>query len=172
MSLAIEFHNDIDPSFVLAMMEKHRLLPDAMRANPATIAAFANASACIAITDDEDYKAFILETVLAEGVMDLTAFVLDREIIKKRGEIESFQYILRDKWFGSGEIRRIQTYIPITRKNTKRLFVYLGFIQETRDCGLRSLLKINGKEESCVAMGLLPGDPIRENVVQAEVIHA
>lgn len=171
MSLVLEFHDYIDGEFLLALMEKHRLLPDTAAHNPALLKLFAESSRCVSIRDETEYKVFLLETPINPGVIDLTCFILDRDVIKRRGEIESFQEELRAHWFSNG-VRRVQGYIPITRKNTKRLFVFLGFIQETRDCGLRNLFKINGREESCIAMGLLPNDPIRTNDFKAEVMNA
>ena len=173
MSLVVTRHNGIRPDFLFEMMEKQRLLPEWVSINPSSIVDLANRCKVNTISEDEIIYAMMIEFIVMPGVKDLLVFVLDKGIMRRKDEIAELQDKLRANWFEEG-MRRVQVSVPLSRKNTKRILLYMGFVQETRDCGLRNLMKYGPKQESCIIMGLLPSDPLRklEVIEEPELTHA
>lgn len=167
--LSIQRFDKVSPEFLFELMSKQRLLPDTIANNPPVLVSIAENSKLTLIQDDESDKVLFLETRKARGILDLFVFIIDREVMKQKDEISALQKELREIWFAtsSNDVRRVQAFVPVSRKNTKRLLLALGFVQETRDCGLRELLRFGPKVESSVVMGLLPSDPYRTVPVPA-----
>lgn len=167
MSLTIQRFERVQPEFLFELMSKQRLLPDVITRNPPLLVNIAQNSKVTLVQGGGEDKILFLETAKAPEVLDLFVFIVDREVMKQKEDISALQTELREIWFEPvyHRARRVQSFVPASRKNTKRLLLALGFVQETRDCGLRELLKFGPKLEASIVMGLLPSDPYRAPLV-------
>jgi hypothetical protein len=158
----------IDGSVLYSLLERHLLLPEALK-NPAVCMMAANTMNVGFLHDDgEKPMAVLLETTPEPGIVGLL-FISERaHINQRRDELIEVSIQLRERWFGQMGAVRVESRIPIERTQTIRCLRHMGFKVETMPKGLRNAVIYNSKPKDLCVMSLLPSDPVKELSKQVE----
>lgn len=165
----IAFHDDIKPEFLYELMRKQRLLPDAYAKDPTLILNLVDRATTVSLSEGEELLGLVLGVKHTPEALNLMVFIINKSL--PWADLAGVQEQLRERWF-EGAISRVQAIFPVSRKNTRKFLAHLGFIEETRGCGLRNTFNYGDHHEACTVMSLLPSDPIKTFHVERSVAHA
>lgn len=155
------------------LLRKHHLLSVALRLHPQLVAAMAAGSRVNVMHEDSEILGVMVETPLPDPTLLEVLIVPEvRRLHQAKDELAELSTRLRQSWFGNSGFRRIQAAIPSSRIHTKKIFKAMGFVEETRDCGLRNSVNLGKEYEAMTVLGLLPSDPEKKPfAARAEVSH-
>lgn len=158
-----------DAEILFRYLQDHGLLSGAFRRNPGLIASLQMASSYCIWNDGDQALALMLEIPGNEpGAMDIMIIPEDKTLGKRKDELIDFSHRLRERWFSAMGMRRIQAQVPASRVNMQRIMRNMGFKLET-PAGLRGAIQLgDNPPEGLLIYGLVPSDPMKVVVQDAE----
>ena len=152
------------------LLRKHHLLSTALRLHPQLVASLSMASRVNLLHEDSEILGVMVETPMPDpAILEVMIVPEVRKLHQNRDELSELASRLRKSWFGNG-FQRVQAVVPLSRIHTKKIFKAMGFVEETRDCGMRNSVNLGKEYEAMCVLGLLPGDPEKKPyAVQTEV---
>jgi hypothetical protein len=163
-------HPALDPGELYELLRKHTLIPkmDDMQLL-AGIKSLAQQSAFLMVVDDSGVLATTLTRKGMPGVLDFLWIPEVRGLSRCRDELIDLGAQFREIWFKDG-IRRVESRIPLSRRQTVKALHYMGFVEETGSSGLRDAVDYGKGPEAIAIMGLLESDPARLKTTELEVV--
>lgn len=153
------------------LLERKHLLTLPVRNNPTLLVAPVMEADFYGFFDGDRVGAYLMEArSIDPGTLDLTLIPEDKTLCLHAHELLEISAGLRDRWFGQEGWSKVQASVAKSRKNACRTLSALGFVCETRGCGIRNGITLGKDPEPLHVYGLLPDDPYP--VVMQETEHA
>lgn len=148
------------PDVLVALLERHHILPNSFRIDPMLVANAAATCNILRIDTDGEISMVILEFPGGEpGVARLEVIALQKRVDKRADEYKMNAKILYDRWFVKFGLHRVETTVPASRKQVPRVLKALRFVEEThRGVGIRNAVDFGRGPETLYLYSLTPGD--------------
>lgn len=148
------------PDVLVALLERHHLLPQSFRLNPSLVVGAAASCSILRIDMGGEISMVILEFPGGEpGVARLEVIALQKRVDKKADEYKLNAKVLYDRWFNTYGLHRVETTVPASRKQVPRVLKALRFVEEThRGVGIRNAVDFGRGPETLYLYSLTPGD--------------
>jgi hypothetical protein len=148
------------PDVLIALLERHHLLPMSLRRDPTLAVGAAASCNCLRIDLGEEPGMLILEFPGGEpGTARLEVIALQKRVDKRADDIKAKAHEFYNRWFTGYGLHRVETTVPSTRKQVPRVLKALGFVEETyRGVGIRNAVDFGKGPETLYLYSLTPND--------------
>lgn len=173
MAEKVEFHVEwieepMAPVTLYRLLYKHKLLPEALE-DPQVLIAFSRLTRTALIGHGGDIYAVLIEIRSDVSQMNLVLVPKVPMLVRWSEELHALIPQLRERWFKKDGVQRVEARVPMSRNQSIKSLLALGFTVETGPMGLRKAGHYQKRWEDLAILSLLDTDPILP--VPAKPVH-